>query len=72
MTKRPRGYVALADFTGRTLATAAREAAEDQGLIKRACPHCEKFFAAYRCSKRTHLECDCPKCQGYCECNNGR
>jgi len=32
------------------------------------CRHCKKFFASYRCSKITHGECDCPKCQGYCKC----
>lgn len=34
-TKRPRGSVPLAKLTGRTLAIAAKEAAEDQGLIPR-------------------------------------
>lgn len=24
----------------------------------------------YRCSARTHGECDCPKCQGYCKCRS--
>jgi hypothetical protein len=31
------------------------------------CPRCEKFFAQFRCSAATHGECDCPRCQGYCE-----
>ena len=31
------------------------------------CGHCDKFFAKYRCN--TPDECDCPRCQGYCECN---
>jgi hypothetical protein len=26
------------------------------------------FFEKYRCAQQTHGECDCPKCQGYCEC----
>lgn len=30
------------------------------------CRYCEGFFASYRCNKPD--ECDCPKCQGYCEC----
>jgi hypothetical protein len=67
--KRPRGYIPLKEFTADMLVTAAREAAEDQGLIAKRCHHCEKFFARYRCSARTRLECDCPKCQGYCECS---
>jgi len=33
------------------------------------CAHCAKFFAAFRCSAASHGECDCPKCQGFCECN---
>ena len=68
MTKRPRGYVALADFNGRTLATAAREALQDQGIKEYRCQHCEKFFALFKCGRASHLECDCPKCQGYCTC----
>jgi hypothetical protein len=65
--KRPRGYVALGDFAN-TFIPAVREAAEDQGIIKRKqCEYCEKFFALYKCNKM-QFECDCPKCQGYCEC----
>ena len=37
-----------------------------------ACPACKKFFAKYRCSKKSHGECDCPKCQGYCRCEKAR
>jgi len=37
-------------------------------LEKRDCRFCEEFFERFRCSAYTHLECDCPKCQGYCEC----
>lgn len=32
------------------------------------CKSCEKFFSKYVCSARSHGECDCPKCQGYCRC----
>lgn len=32
------------------------------------CCHCRRFFAQFRCAAATHGECDCPKCQGYCEC----
>jgi hypothetical protein len=32
------------------------------------CSHCQQFFARFRCSATTHGECDCPKCQGYCQC----
>jgi hypothetical protein len=32
------------------------------------CKPCEKFFSKYVCSARSHGECDCPKCQGYCQC----
>jgi hypothetical protein len=67
MTKRPRGHASLRDLPG-TLASAAREAAEDQGLIQRQCKFCKIFFAAYQCAAAKHLECDCPKCQGYCKC----
>ena len=71
--KRPRGHVALSNFMG-TFGAAVREAAEDQGVITRDptkwCKHCKKFYAKFRCSRVTHLECDCPKCQGYCECKS--
>ena len=30
------------------------------------CDYCKRFFAMYRCNAPD--ECDCPKCQGYCEC----
>ena len=31
------------------------------------CDHCQRFFARFQCSKHL-LECDCPICQGLCEC----
>ncbi len=36
-------------------------------MVKK-CKHCREFFKRYRCAKDTIGECDCPKCQGYCEC----
>lgn len=33
------------------------------------CRKCASFFRSYSCSACTHGECDCPKCQGYCECD---
>ncbi len=27
---------------------------------------CDKFFASFKCNKPE--DCDCPRCQGYCEC----
>lgn len=35
---------------------------------KKLCSACRKFFTRYRCSAATHGECDCPRCQGYCNC----
>jgi len=32
------------------------------------CSQCREFFARFSCSKAVHLECDCPKCMGLCEC----
>jgi len=32
------------------------------------CEDCTTYFASYKCNKP--LECDCPKCQGLCLCNN--
>jgi hypothetical protein len=32
------------------------------------CKHCVEFFKRFNCSARSHGECDCPKCQGYCRC----
>ncbi len=36
---------------------------------KEQCIMCKKFFVEYsfRCNKPE--ECDCPKCQGFCECD---
>lgn len=34
------------------------------------CHYCADFFSEYQCAKQIHLECDCPKCQGYCECED--
>ena len=31
------------------------------------CEPCARFFSRYACNQP--LECDCPQCQGYCECN---
>jgi len=33
------------------------------------CKYCEEFFSRFRCGKESHGECDCPKCQGYCKCD---
>lgn len=32
------------------------------------CKACYAFFQRFRCSAAELLECDCPKCQGYCSC----
>lgn len=44
------------------------------GWLKRVlpseCKHCSAFFKSYRCGMTTHGECDCPKCQGMCECRS--
>jgi molecular chaperone GrpE len=32
------------------------------------CGYCERFFAQYACSAALG-ECDCPRCQGLCECD---
>lgn len=37
--------------------------------MTRICDSCRQFFARFRCSAASHGECDCPKCQGYCECS---
>lgn len=34
------------------------------------CRFCTKFFAQYSCAKNWVGECDCPKCQGMCECHD--
>jgi hypothetical protein len=35
------------------------------------CRHCETFKQlGFKCSMATHLECDCPICQGLCECGD--
>jgi len=33
------------------------------------CEYCRAFFAQYQCARSVYLECDCPKCMGYCECS---
>ena len=32
------------------------------------CRYCSAFFERWRCSAAELGECDCPKCQGFCEC----
>lgn len=34
--------------------------------IEKQCERCQRFFSKYRCNKPE--ECDCPRCQGMCEC----
>jgi hypothetical protein len=34
------------------------------------CQHCSKYFESFSCGARSHGECDCPKCQGYCSCQS--
>lgn len=35
------------------------------------CPRCETYFTRYTCGKNVGSgECDCPKCQGYCQCED--
>lgn len=33
------------------------------------CKYCEQFFSKFSCGISLFGECDCPKCQGMCECN---
>ena len=43
----------------------------DEAVGANKCKHCEKFAElGFECSVYTHGECDCPKCQGFCECND--
>jgi hypothetical protein len=42
--------------------------AECRGGLEQ-CPQCAAFFARFRCSAAMDGECDCPRCQGYCTCN---
>lgn len=37
---------------------------EEEEAIR--CDPCREFFVRFRCN--APLECDCPKCQGLCEC----
>ena len=32
------------------------------------CVACVRFFSRYQCAMIPHGECDCPRCQGYCQC----
>jgi hypothetical protein len=42
---------------------------DSKGKAKqKECKYCKKFFAKYKCNAPD--ECDCPKCQGMCECND--
>lgn len=35
---------------------------------KKPCKRCKEYFARFRCGVAINHECDCPKCQGLCEC----
>mgnify|MGYP003336941819 CR=1 FL=1 len=48
------------------LRNAIAEAEKNQSVKK--CKHCSKYFANYSCGKNINGECDCPKCQGFCQC----
>lgn len=52
----------FSDATIRDMALAALAAHR----AEQRCKYCERFFSMYRCNKPD--ECDCPKCQGMCEC----
>jgi len=41
---------------------------EDKVQRNQPCKYCREFFSHYSCGMSVYLECDCPKCQGYCEC----
>lgn len=32
------------------------------------CSFCDRFFSQFKCWAKSRGECDCPKCHGYCEC----
>jgi len=34
------------------------------------CKHCKEYFSKFQCSAHSHLQCDCPRCQGYCKCKS--
>lgn len=37
--------------------------------MEKLCAKCTKFFERFRCN--APMECDCPRCQGYCKCKKG-
>lgn len=39
-----------------------------RGTSRSVCIQCQSFFERFRCNSPD--ECDCPKCQGTCECGN--
>lgn len=71
------GGVLMIDGMGRLTrqAMALRVVAQAQAMVDAqpaapTCPACQDFFSRFRCSAATHLECDCPRCQGLCECRD--
>jgi len=39
-------------------------------VLEHSCAKCRAFFARFTCAAAMGMECDCPKCQGYCECKD--
>lgn len=53
--------------------TSYKLASEIEALVavvpETKCRYCKRFEdKGYRCSAIHNLECDCPKCQGFCAC----
>lgn len=47
------------------------EVKRDKKLDSYKCSYCQNFFARFSCAKTSIFyngECDCPRCLGYCEC----
>ncbi len=40
-------------------------------VVNKECKFCKRYFKSWSCGKDKGTgECDCPKCQGYCECED--
>lgn len=40
--------------------------------LQKMCKHCRKYFIKLdrKCTLNAYGECDCPRCQGICECED--
>lgn len=63
----PVGYGATEAEAIQDLQDQIEDRETERQIAEEQCPRCKAFFAKYSCNV-WRGECDCPRCQGYCQC----